>query len=134
MLCLASGSLLAALPLTAFTLAWTHSIEKTRWEEDWQVRGRQLLPVAARIRGSGAGMEIPAGAALKDGVWHYVPTLPPQGGLLLRHSPYVAGYELCADGRCRPLADLLPGMTEISENAGGNAIIELKPCPEGKTP
>ena len=33
-LCIVSGSLLAALPLTAFTLAWTHSIEKTRWEED----------------------------------------------------------------------------------------------------
>ena len=37
-LCLVSGSLLAALPLTAFTLAWTHSIEKTRWEEDWQIQ------------------------------------------------------------------------------------------------
>lgn len=25
-------------PQTRFTLAWTHSIEKTRWEEDYQVK------------------------------------------------------------------------------------------------
>lgn len=125
MLCLVSGSLLAALPLTAFTLAWVHSIEKTRWEEDWQVRDRQLALVAARIRGSGAGMEIPAGATLRDGVWHYTPPLPPQGGLLLRHSPYVTGYELCDGERCRPLADLLPGLSEVP---GDNALIELRPC------
>ena len=129
--CLVSGSLLAALPLTAFTLAWTHSIEKTRWEEDWQVRDGKLALVAARIRGSGAGMEPPPDARLRDGSWHYVPALPPQGSLLLRHSPYVIGYEFCTSGHCRPLADLLPGM---ADNAGSDTIIELKPCPEGKTP
>jgi len=26
------------LPGSAFTLAWTHSIEKVRWEEDYEVR------------------------------------------------------------------------------------------------
>ena len=124
-LCLVSGSLLAALPLTAFTLAWTHSIEKTRWEEDWRIHGMALELTAARIRGSGAGMEIPAGATLRDGVWHYVPTLPPQTELLLRHSPFVAGYELCEENHCRPLANLLPGLKEVS---GDNAIIELRAC------
>ncbi len=101
-LCIASGSLLATLPLAAFTLAWTHSIEKTRWEEDWRIHDMKLELTVARIRGSGAGMEIPAGATLRDGVWHYVPMLLPQGGLLLRHSPYVTGYELCAENHCRP--------------------------------
>mgnify|MGYP001172854775 CR=1 FL=1 len=130
-LCLVSGSLLAALPLTAFTLAWTHSIEKTRWEEDWQVRDGKLALVAARIRGSGAGMEIPPDAALRDGIWHYVPTLPPQDSLRVLHSPYVTAYELCETGRCRPFTDLLPG---IAENAGPDAIIEIRPCPGRKTP
>ncbi|MDQ5878234.1 MAG: hypothetical protein QG584_176 [Pseudomonadota bacterium] len=130
-LCLVSGSLLAVLPLTAFTLAWTHSIEKTRWEEDWRIHNMKLELTAARIRGSGAGMEIPAGATLRDGVWHYVPTLSPQDGLLLRHSPYVAGYDLCDADHCRPLADLLPGLKEVP---GDNAIIELRPCPEGNKP
>ncbi|MCK6405309.1 MAG: DUF1850 domain-containing protein [Rhodocyclaceae bacterium] len=130
-LCIASGSLLATLPLAAFTLVWTHSIEKTRWEEDWRIHDMKLELTIARIRGSGAGMEIPAGATLRDGVWHYVPMLLPQGGLLLRHSPYVTGYELCAENHCRPLADLLPGLKEIP---GDNAIIELRPCPEGNKP
>ena len=125
-LCLVSGNLLAALPLTTFTLAWTHSIEKTRWEEDWLVREHRLVLAAARIRGSGAGMEIPPDAELRDGVWHYTPTLPPQRALLLRHSSYVAGYELCADRTCQPLADRLPG---IGDNAGDDTIIELRPCP-----
>ena len=120
-LCIVAGNLLAALPLTAFTLAWTHSIEKTRWEEDWQLRGRQLVLVAARIRGSGAGMEPPAGARLENGVWQYEPRLPPQGGLLLRHSPHTTGYEFCSEGTCRPLADLLPGI-------GENAVIEFSAC------
>lgn len=125
-LCVASGTLLAVLPFSAFTLAWTHSIEKTRWEEDWQIQGRQLVLVAARIRGTGAGIEIPSDATLRGGVWHYPPELPPQSELLLRHSPYVAGYELCSAGQCRPLADLIPGMNENT----GDAIIELRPCPK----
>ena len=45
----------AFVPQRAFTLAWTHSIEKTRWEEDYRVAraadGSPLLRlVRARIR------------------------------------------------------------------------------------
>ena len=53
------------VPVTQFTLAWTHSIEKVRWEEDYRVELDPLtqLPVlhatAARIQGSAAGMEPP---------------------------------------------------------------------------
>ena len=62
-LCLAAGAASAVLALNGFTLAWTHSIEKIHWEEDWRVEGRALVITEARIRGFGAGMEPPAGAA-----------------------------------------------------------------------
>jgi hypothetical protein len=75
-LCLTAGTVSVVLVANAFTLAWTHSIEKIRWEEDWQVVGERLQVVAARIRGSGAGMEPPAGAVLQEGVWHYRPAMP----------------------------------------------------------
>lgn len=122
MICLAAGAVTATLAAQAFTLAWTHSIEKIRWEEDWRVEDRRLVPVAARIRGSGAGMEPPDGAVLREGVWHYRPALPPQAALRLTHSPHATGYELCLDGRCAPLADRLPGIDN-------NAVIDLRPCP-----
>jgi hypothetical protein len=121
-ICLSAGALAAVVAAEAFTLAWTHSIEKTRWEEDWRVAAGQLHPVEARIRGSGAGMEPPAGAVLRDGVWHYRPVLPPQAGLRLAHSPYAAAYTLCIAGGCRPLAEHLPGIDN-------SAVIELRACP-----
>lgn len=121
-LCLAAGALTAALAADAFTLAWTHSIERIRWEEDWRVEGRALRLVAARVRGSGAGMEIPDGAVLRDGVWHYAPPHPPQARLTLAHSPYAAGHTLCANSHCAPLAEHLPGIDNT-------AVIDLFPCP-----
>ncbi len=108
-LCIAAASLLAFLPLQDFTLAWTHSIEKIRWEEDWRIEAGRLRIVEARIRGSGAGMEPPQGAILDNGVWHYVPRLAPQKSLRLANSTFTSGYELCTEGRCRPLAELASG-------------------------
>ena len=99
---------MTALAAQAFTLAWTHSIEKIRWEEDWQVEGSALHLVEARIRGSGAGMEPPAGSRLKQGVWHYDPHLPPLAELRLTLSPYTSGYTLCTGGVCMPLIERLP--------------------------
>jgi hypothetical protein len=120
-LCLAAGAIGAVLAVESFTLAWMHSIEKIRWEEDWRIEAGQLLITEARIRGSGAGMEPPAGSVLKNGVWHYRPTVPPQTIVRLVHSPYTRGYELCVEGRCRPLADHLPGIDN-------NAVIEIRRC------
>jgi len=120
-LCLAAGALAASLALDSFTLAWTHSIEKIRWEEDWRVAGNSLVITEARIRGSGAGMEPPPDAVLKHGVWHYRPHLPPQTVLRLSHSPYAAGYEFCGVGGCRPFAEILPGLAE-------QAMVELSAC------
>ncbi len=120
-LCLAAGAVSAVLAIDAFTLSWTHSIEKVRWEEDWRIVGSELVISEARIRGTGAGMEPPPGAVLKDGIWHYRPNLPPQAVLRLAHSPHVAGYVLCAPTLCAPLADRLPGVDN-------NAVIELRAC------
>jgi hypothetical protein len=120
-LCLAAGTLAASLATTTFTLAWTHSIEKVRWEEDWRIAGNRLEVVAARIRGTGAGMEAPPGAVLRDGAWHYRPAVAPVPALLLSHSPHAAGYTLCAGGSCRPLADMLPGLPDT-------ATVKIAPC------
>jgi hypothetical protein len=120
-ICLVAGLITATLPLSAFTLGWTHSIEKIRWEEDWHIDAGALVISEARIRGSGAGMEPQPDAVLKDGVWHYRPALPPQTVLRLTHSPYPGGYELCVEGRCRTLADYLPGIDN-------SVVIELREC------
>lgn len=121
-LCLVAGAVSAVLVIDSFTLAWTHSIEKIRWEEDWQVSRQHLVLTEARIRGSGAGMEPPEGAVLQNGVWHYRPSLPPQATVRLMHSPHTAGYELCRQGNCQPLAHHLPGIDNT-------AVIEIRSCP-----
>jgi len=120
-LCLAAGALSATLAVHSFTLAWMHSIEKVRWEEDWQIAGAQLQIVAARVKGFGAGMEPPEGAVLREGYFHYRPAVAAMASLTLAHSPHTRGYELCADGACRPLADFLPGI-------GTTATIVLTAC------
>ena len=109
------------VPVEHFTLAWTHSIEKVRWEEDYAVRLGDALsapPVlqalTARVRGSGAGMEPPPDAVLRDGWYGYTPrTVSPQG-LRLTRSAFTADYDWCVDGRCAPLAALLPSDGDIT--------------------
>ncbi|HSD37363.1 MAG TPA: DUF1850 domain-containing protein [Rhodocyclaceae bacterium] len=99
---LASGSLL--ISPGSFTLAWSHSVQHIRWEEDWQVEQGLLVLREARVRGTGAGMEIPAGAEFRDGAWHYQPGVPPLHELRLANSPHGGGYEVCQGVRCVPLA------------------------------
>ena len=115
-ICLAAGALHAFVATTQFTLAWTHSIEKTRWEEDYLVAREKLHLVEARIRGFGAGMEPPAGAVLRNGVWHYHPAVREIAVLSLARSGYTPDYELCTNGVCRTLADWIPisaGVTKV---------------------
>jgi hypothetical protein len=127
-LCLATGAVSVTLAIQAFTLAWTHSIEKIRWEEDWRIEGKQLHIVAARIRGSGAGMEPPPDAVLRDGLWHYRPTIAPMNQLMLANSAYTADYELCMEGNCRRLAEHLPG-TEAT--TADSTPVTATPCEAG---
>ena len=99
-----AGAVQAQLPASGFTLAWDHSVEKIRWEEDYRVSANGLLLERARIRGSGAGMEIPADAVLQDGYWQYTPRLPALPLLRLGRAAGVGDYELCIDGHCRPMS------------------------------
>lgn len=119
-ICLIAGLLIAPLG-DAVTLRWTHSIQKTVWEEDYRREDSALRLVEARVRGTGAGMEPPVGAVLKDGAWHYTPPLPPLPHIMLRHSPYVPPYVVCDDGRCQTVDAWLPGLP-------GDAVLELSPC------
>ena len=120
-LCLAAAAFSVALPIQTFTLMWTHSIEKVRWEEDYRIESGGLVLDEARVRGSGAGMEPPPGAVLKNGTWHYRPALSPLPRLRLARSPYTADYTLCWDGRCRPMADIAGPVQRAPE-------IDLFPC------
>jgi hypothetical protein len=114
------------VPVERFTLAWTHSIEKARWEEDYAVlpgdapgAAPVLKALTARVRGSGAGMEPPPDAVLRNGWFKYTPpTLSPRG-LRLTRSVFTADYEWCTGGRCAPLSSLLP--------SDGNITL-LSPC------
>ena len=111
----ATPSITGFFPVQEFTLAWTHSIEKTRWEEDYRVmkpstpgNAPKLLAGKARVRGSAAGMEPPADAVLNNGWYEYQPSgqLPTQ--LRLTRSGYTADYEWCAQGTCQPMQDVFP--------------------------
>ena len=106
-ICITAGAVTTVLAAAAFTLSWTHSVEKVRWEEDWVARGPALQVVEARIRGSGAGMEPPEGSRLEDGWWVYRPVVPAQEQLLLAASGATgSGWRLCASGRCLDIAEV----------------------------
>ncbi|HYG91571.1 MAG TPA: DUF1850 domain-containing protein [Azospirillum sp.] len=117
---LASGVLLASVPAERFTLSWTHSVERTEWQEEWRIDGGRLVLETARVKGAGAGMEPPPDARLSGGwfVWH--PRVPPQERVVLAASSHTADHRLCAGGVCRPLHDWLGPGTEGS--------VELRPC------
>jgi hypothetical protein len=100
-LCVLAGGVLTALAVNAFTLSWSHSVENTRWEEDWRVTAAGLELAEARVKGSGAGMDPPEGSVLKDGWWVYRPEVPAQERLVLAASGATgAGWSLCAAGEC----------------------------------
>ena len=120
-LCLSAGALSATLLTQNFTLAWMHSVEKIRWEEDWNIEQTQLHLISARVKGTGAGMEPPPDAVFKNGAWHYTPSITPLKQLLLTHSPYTKEYELCIDFTCKPLSTYLPQLETT-------ATITLEAC------
>ena len=103
------------VPVERFTLAWTHSIEKVRWEEDYAVVASTtagqppvLRALGARVRGSAAGMEPPDDAVLRNGWYEYTPHMWSPQGLRLTRSPYTADYAWCVGGQCVPLGQWLP--------------------------
>ncbi|MCM5568887.1 DUF1850 domain-containing protein [Burkholderiaceae bacterium FT117] len=131
-LCLAvATTIVASLPVDRFTLDWIHSIEKVRWEEDWRIdpARRTLRLVESRLRGSGAGMEPPEGAVLRDGVWHASGTGLEVSRLRLALSDYTDDWRLCTRQGCRPLRAYVPRSTSGTPATG---TIELLPCRTGR--
>jgi hypothetical protein len=106
-LCLASAGAVKALSVAAFTLAWTHSIEKVEWQEDWRITVNGLELVEARVKGSGAGMEPPPEARLRGGWFRWKPGHPAMGEVTLGNSGAAGEWRLCAGGKCRTLSDIL---------------------------
>jgi hypothetical protein len=124
-LCIAAGAKVTVLALSAFTLSWSHSVQKTRWEEDWRITPSGLEIVEARIRGSGAGMDPPEGARLEGGWWRYEPKVPPQSELVLGASAATgSGWRICGGGKCLDLDDA---------QAAGRPFI-LRACRETPSP
>lgn len=119
-LCILAGGKTTVLAVSFFTLSWTHSIEKTRWEEDWRIRPAGLTIVEARVKGSGAGMEPPEGSMLRNGWWVYAPKLPAQSSVLLASSGATGGgWKLCAGETCLDLG------------ARSGEPVTLRACPVG---
>jgi len=117
---LVAGALRATLPAESFTLSWQHSIEHTRWEEDYEVTAVALVLTQSRVEGFGAGMEPASGAKLVDGMWRWRPTLPPLPALRLTSSPFAGDYTICVAGRCRALHELVTD--------AGVVVVTVAPC------
>jgi hypothetical protein len=114
-LCVGTGGIASKLLVTAFTLAWTHSVERTVWQEDWRVEGDRLVLVESRVKGSGAGMEPGEDAVLRDGWWRSHPPRSVQE-LLLADSGAAGTWTLCA-GDC------------VELGTGSASPIRVRPCP-----
>ena len=117
-----AGVVRATLPGSEFTLAWQHSVQKTSWEESYELAGDRLMLVEARVESSGAGMEPPPGARLRDGRWVWQPHST-HSELRLTRSTFTPDYRLCSAGRCANLADW------VGVAAEGDILI-VRPCDE----
>ena len=117
---LVAGVVRATIPGPEFTLAWEHSVQKTRWEERYVVDADALVLVEARVAGSGAGMEPAPSATLRGGLWTWHPaTRLPE--LRLVRSGYAGDYTICREATCSTLSALL-GPTE------DGATVTVRPC------
>jgi hypothetical protein len=129
---LVAGVLRATLPTTEFTLAWTHSVQKTRWEERYRVAGSDLQLVEARIQSSGAGMDPPPQARLRDGWWSWRPSVAPLPELRLTLSPFTRDYDVCWRRRCRTLRDLATDPRATDHARGDDTadveVVAVRPC------
>ena len=112
-LCFTAGNaMIKWLGVASFTLSWMHSVQKTSWEEDWQVSPAGLQLVAARVQGHGAGMEPPENARFEKGFWHWAPDVKPFNELSLRRSDAVDDWQICTKGQCQPLAQIVASQSD----------------------
>ena len=108
---MAAGSLLAAIPLTSFSLVTIDNVDQTRHEVYWRIEGKYLVSGDGSTRRDN-GSQLAVSTQLSTRV--------PR--LLISHTPGAPLQEFCFENRCRPLSSLLPGIEET-------AMIELAPCP-----
>lgn len=124
-LCLATAAVALPLALQAFTLAWTHSVEKTEWRETWRVEGRELVLDEGRVRGSGAGMDPPEGAVLQNGWWVYSTPLRVPLLRLAVSGATGSGWRLCTPAAgCRDLE------VWLALDGKPPAAIQIQPGPD----
>ena len=130
-LCLSAGGVIVALALETFSLGWTHSVERTEWREEWRVTEAGLVIESASVTGSGAGMEVPDGAELRDGAWHYRPALLPQAEVVFADAGRGAGdWQFCGGKVCRDVGDLVPSRgSSFTLSACGRVGVELSEVP-----
>ncbi|NDV86485.1 DUF1850 domain-containing protein [Aurantimonas aggregata] len=99
MICILAAGKALTLAASAFTLAWTHSVEKTLWEESWTAGPAGLTVVEGQIAGSGAGMEPPPDAVREGDAYVYRPSVPAIPELVLAASGATgSGWTLCPAG------------------------------------
>ena len=118
----AAGIVRATLPSSEVTVAWTHSVEKTRWEERYAISGTSLTLVEARIQAVGAGMEPADDAVLRDGWWRWTPRAEPLTELRLTYSTFTHDYTICAGQRCSSLRELVGLPLDQGQ------VVSLRPC------
>lgn len=120
-LCLAiAGVLRTTLPGDTFTLAWSHSVQHSEWQEDYRATPTGLVLEEARVQGSGAGMEPAADAVLREGWWRWHPrrSLP---FLTLTVSSFTSDYRICTAAGCRELRSLVGPFDD-------GAAVTISPC------
>ena len=127
-LCVLGGGKLASLAVAGFTLAWTHTVERIPWEEDWRVEPDRLVLETSRVKGSGAGMDPAPEARLVDGWYQWHPN-ETRREIVLRRMEGVGDWRLCTAGEkehdrnCRALGDVVDADP-----------VTLRPCPAPATP
>src|SRR5947209_7365579 len=104
-LCLLAVGATVRLGAMTMTLAWTHSIEKTRWEEDFRATPAGVVLEEDRIQGTGAGMEPPPGARFDGHWWRYKSNTVPMKNVVLRRSGATADWQVCVGGNCKAMGD-----------------------------
>jgi hypothetical protein len=119
---LVAGAVRAALPTPDFSLEWRHSIEHTRWQENYTITDGRIAVTRARIEGMGAGMDTGEGAHFDGSGWTWKPSIAPLPEIALTLSPYTADYRLCAGGQCRSLYEW------ARVKSGSTDVVTLRPC------
>lgn len=131
MICILTAGKTLTVAASAFTLAWTHSVEKTRWEEHWIAGPEGLTVTQGAIEGSGAGMDPPPDAVLMDGAYVYAPHVPAIPELVLAASGSTgAGWTLCPAVRARSpsVRAASPGCVTLGTRR--EAAIRVRWCPD----